>query len=126
VEKILNKKKIREVKKYLVCWKGFTVEHDSWERREDLGNAKAVLEDFEERMKAEIRRQEKLDRAEKQNFRREELLGKFTARMLYGWDDRKFEGEYLKKLKRNWKRWKAIVMRRFGHGQFLFSFSFIF
>ena len=126
MEKILNKKKIREVKKYLVCWKGFTVEHDSWERREDLGNAKAVLEDFEERMKAEIRRQEKLDRAEKQNFRREELLGKFTAKMLYGWDDRKFEGEYLKKLKRNWKRWKAIVMRRFGHGQFLFSFSFIF
>ena len=102
------------------------MEHDSWERREDLGNAKAVLEDFEERMKAEIRRQEKLDRAEKQNFRREELLGKFTAKMLYGWDDRKFEGEYLKKLKRNWKRWKAIVMRCFGHGQFLFSFSFIF
>jgi len=26
------------------------------------------------------------------------------ARMLYGWDDGKFENEYLKKLERNWKR----------------------
>ena len=30
VEKILNKKKIREVKKYLVCWKEFTTEYDTW------------------------------------------------------------------------------------------------
>jgi len=29
VEKILNKKKIRGVEKYLVHWKGFTVEHDT-------------------------------------------------------------------------------------------------
>jgi len=55
VEKILNKRKIRGVKKYLVCWKGFTVEHDSWERREDLGDAKVILEDFEGRMEVEIR-----------------------------------------------------------------------
>jgi len=64
IEKILNKRKIREVKKYLVCWKGFTAEHDSWERREDLENTKAVLEDFKRKMEAEIKRQEKLDRAE--------------------------------------------------------------
>ena len=104
IEEILNKRKIRGVEKYLVHWKGLTAKHDSWERREDLENAKAVLEDFEERMEAEIRRQEKLDRAEKQDFRRGELPGKFTARMLYGWDDGKFEEEYLKKLERNWKR----------------------
>jgi len=83
VEKILNKKKIRGVEKYLVCWMGLIVEHDSWERREYLGNAKAVLEDFEGRMEVEIRRQEKLDRAEEQDFRRGELPGKFIARMLY-------------------------------------------
>jgi len=29
VEKILNKRKIRGVEKYLVCWKGFMVEHDT-------------------------------------------------------------------------------------------------
>ena len=27
--------------------------------------------------------------------------------MLYGWDDGRFEKEYLEKLKRNWKKWKG-------------------
>ena len=46
--------------------------------------------------------------AEERDFRRGELPGKFTARMLYGWDDGKFKEEYLKKLERNWRRWKAV------------------
>ena len=50
IEKILNKGKIRGVDKYLVQWKGFTVEHDTWERKKDLGNAREVLEKFEGRM----------------------------------------------------------------------------
>ena len=86
------------------------MEYDTWERKKDLGNAKEVLEEFKERMDAEIRRQEKIDRVEEQDFRRGELLGKFIARMLYGWNDGKFEEEYLKKLKRNWKRWKAVSL----------------
>jgi len=53
-------------------------------------------------MKAEVRRQEKIDMAEERDFRREELLGKFMAKMLYGWDNGKFEKEYLRKLERNW------------------------
>jgi len=32
VEKILNKKKMRGVEKYLIRWKGFTAEGDTWER----------------------------------------------------------------------------------------------
>ena len=36
VEKILNKKKIRGVEKYLIRWKGFTAEGDTWERKENL------------------------------------------------------------------------------------------
>jgi len=39
-------------------------------------------------------------------YKRMELLGKFTAKMLYGWDDGKFEEENLKKLEKNWKKWK--------------------
>ena len=84
MEEILNKKKMRGVEKYLVWWKGFTAEHDTWERKEDLENAKEVLEEFKERIDAKIRKQEKLDRAEEQDFRRGELLGKLMARMLYG------------------------------------------
>jgi len=85
-----------------------------------------------------------------------ELPGRYTAKMLYGWNDKKFEEEYLKKLERNWNRWKKrkkenkeeykekleeslewnerdeqrsriiCVIGRFGQEQFLFSFSFIF
>ena len=104
VEKILNKKKIREVEKYLVWWKEFMAEGDIQERKENLKNAGKALEEFEERMNTEVRRQEKIDMAEERDFRRGELLEKFTAKMLYGWDDGKFEEEYLKKLERNWRR----------------------
>ena len=83
IEKILNKRKMRGVEKYLVQWKGFIVEHDTWKRKEDLGNAKKVLEELEERIDVEIRRQEKIDRVEEQDFRREELPEKFTVRILY-------------------------------------------
>ena len=35
-----------------------------------------------------------------------ELPGKYMAKVLYGWDDKKFEEEYLRKLEKNWKKWK--------------------
>ena len=47
VERILNKRRVREKNKYLVCWKGFTAESDTWEGRENLKNAKEVIEEFE-------------------------------------------------------------------------------
>jgi len=43
----------------------------------------------------------KIDIAEERDFRRGELLGKYTVKMLYGWNDRKFKEEYLRKLERN-------------------------
>jgi len=55
VEKILNKKKVREVEKYLVYWKEFTAEHNTWEKEKNLKNAREVLEEFEEKMNVEIR-----------------------------------------------------------------------
>ena len=104
VEKILNKKKIRGAEKYLVRWKGFTAEGDTWEKIENLKNAEEAIKEFEGKMNMEVRRQEKIDMVEERDFRRGELPGKFMAKMLYGWDDRKFEEEYLKKLERNWRR----------------------
>jgi len=47
VERILNKRKVRGKDKYLVCWKGFTAESDTWEGRENLENAKEAIEEFE-------------------------------------------------------------------------------
>jgi len=85
-------------------------EGDTWERKEDLKNAREALEEFKRKMNAEVRRQEKINMVEEKNFRREKLPEKFTARMLYGWDNRKFEEEYLKKLEKNWKRWKTVSL----------------
>ena len=77
------------------------VEHDIWEREKNLGNTREAVEEFEGRISAEVRRQEKLDRIEKKNFRRGKLPGKYMAKMLYGWDNEKFEEEHLRKLERN-------------------------
>ena len=41
---------------------------------------------------------------EAEKFRREELSGRYMAKLLYGWDDEKFDEEYLKKLEKNWNK----------------------
>ena len=66
-----------------------------------MKNAGKALKEFEGKMSVEVRRQEKIDMVEERDFRRGKLLEKFTAKMLYGWDDGKFEEKYLKKLERN-------------------------
>jgi len=48
VEKILNKRKVQEKDKFLVQWKGFMAEEDTWESRENLENAEDLLREFEE------------------------------------------------------------------------------
>ena len=48
VEKILNKRKVRGKDKFLVWWKGFTAEGDTWESQENLQNAGDLLREFEE------------------------------------------------------------------------------
>ena len=69
-----------------------------------------MVNEFKGRMNAEVRRQKKIDMAEEKDFRRGELLGKFMAKMLYRWDNGKFEKEYLKRLERNWQRWKSVFL----------------
>ena len=106
MEKILNKRKIREAEKYLVQQKGFIVESDTWEKEEDLRNAKELVDDFKGRMGAKVRQQVGERKAEREKYRRMELLGKYMVKLLYGQDDKKFEEEYLEKLEQNWKRQK--------------------
>ena len=73
-----------------------------------------------------------------EEFKRSKLLRKYIVKILFGWDNKKFENEYLKKLERNWQRWKSVsleetpwrgndvrvINKRLGF--ILFSFSFIF
>ena len=58
-------------------------EHDSCKRKEDLENTKEVVVEFEGRLNAEIRQQEKLDMVKERDFRRGKFLGIYTAKMLY-------------------------------------------
>ena len=74
---------MRGVVKYLVQWKEFTAEHDSWKKKENLKNTKELVAKFEGIINTEVRRQEKLNLREEKEFRRAELLGKYTVRILY-------------------------------------------
>ena len=55
VEKILNKRKIRGVEKYLIRWKRFIAESDTWKKEEDLRNARELVNNFEGRLETEVR-----------------------------------------------------------------------
>ena len=89
------------------------VEGNTWEGLENLKNAGEKIEEFEKgRFEEEIWRirmkkgKEMELNPEAEEFKRGELPGRYTAKLLYGWDDKKFDEEYLKKLQKNWNRWK--------------------
>jgi len=99
VEKILNKRKVQGKDKYLVRWKGFTAEGDIWETRENLENAKELVEVFEKEYKGkdqELRRQERSE--EDKDYWRGEFPEWYTARKLFGWSDGEYDRKYWKKV----------------------------
>jgi len=55
VEKILNKRTVRGKEKFLVRWKGYMVEEDTWENKENLENAKELVEEFEREYGEEVK-----------------------------------------------------------------------
>jgi len=58
-------------------------ESDTWEGRENLGNAKEVIEEFEKEYRwdmEDIRKQKR----EEGTFRKGELPGRFIAKKLFG------------------------------------------
>jgi len=62
------------------------------------------LEEFEGRMNVKVRRQEKIEIAEKKDLRKRDLPGRFIAKMLYGQDNGN--------LKRNWQKWKSVSLKK--------------
>jgi len=105
VKKIINKRKVWGRNKYLVQWKGCTAEKDIWESRENLKNAMELVEEFEKEYhreeEEEVRRQEA--EGDRKTFSRE-LLGRYMAKLLYRWGNKKYNKEYWKQMEENWRR----------------------
>ena len=81
--------------KYLVRWKGYVAEKDTWEGLEDLKNARNLVEEFKKEIrKEEVRRVEKRKGKQKaievelnpevEELKRNELPEKYIARILFG------------------------------------------
>ena len=52
------------------------MESNTWERKEDLEHARELVNKFEGRMNAKVRRQKKIDMVEEKDFRRGGVAGK--------------------------------------------------
>ena len=72
-------------------------ENNIQKKKKDLENTKEVVAEFERRISIEVKKQEKLNLVEEQDYRRGKLLEKYMAKMLYEQNNRKFKKEYLKK-----------------------------
>jgi len=85
VEKIMNKRQVRGKDKYLVWWKGYTVEEDTWESKENLKNASNLVQEFEKEYKREEEEETRWqERKEEKDVFSRELPGKYMAKLLYG------------------------------------------
>ena len=106
MEKIINKRIVWGKEKFLVRWKGYTAEANMWESRENLENARKLVEEFEREYgeEAEELRQQKLEEEEKEFSH--ELPREFTAKLLYRWGRKRYKREREKKWDKNWNRWK--------------------
>jgi len=101
MEKILNKRMIRGKEKFLVRWKGYMAEEDTWENRENLENAKGLVEEFEREYREEVKELRQQEQEEEEKEFSWELPREFTAKLLYGWGKRKYEREREKRWKEN-------------------------
>jgi len=75
------------------------MEEDAWKSQENLKNISELVEEFEREYgrteEEEARRQETEENRKTFN---KELPGKYTAKLLYRWGERKYEQEYWKKI----------------------------
>jgi len=93
VEKIINKRTVRGKEKFLVRWKGYMVEEDTWENRENLENAKELVEEFEKIYGEGVKELRQQEQEEEEKEFSQELPREFTAKLLYSWGKRRYERE---------------------------------
>ena len=91
VEEILDRQERRGKMKYLVKWKEYTAEENTWKGLENLKNVMEKIEEFEkERFEEEIQRirikkgKEMKLNLEAEEFKRGELPGRYIVKLLYG------------------------------------------
>ena len=67
-----------------------------------------MVNEFKGRLSVEVRRQEKIETERKikgnlriEEYGRSKLPEKYMVKLLYSWNDGRFEKEYLRKLERN-------------------------
>jgi len=81
-------------------------EEDTWENRENLKNAKELVEEFKRIYGEEVKelRQQEQEKEEKEFS--QELSREFMAKLLYGWRKRRYGREREKRWDENWSQWK--------------------
>jgi len=104
VEKIINKRTVRGKEKFLVRWKGYIVEEDTWKNKENLENAKELVEEFEKIYGEGVKELRRQKQEEEEKEFSQELPREFTAKLLYSWRKRRYEREREKRWDENWSR----------------------
>jgi len=67
---------------------------------------KEAIEEFEKEYQRDIEDVAQQEHKEG-TFQRRELPGRFMAKKLYGWLDKRYDQEYWGKMEKNWRRWKG-------------------
>jgi len=97
------------------------VEEDTWKSKENLKNAMEIVKEFEkeysrEEEEEEVRQQEA--EGNRKTFSRE-LPGRYMAKLLYRWDNKRYDREYWKQMEENWRWWKKNPFSRYNKNLFL-------
>jgi len=106
VEKILNKRVVRGKKKFLVQWKEYTVEEDTWKKRENLENTKELVEEFERDYREETKEIKRQEKEDNQKVFSRGLPGRFTAKILWEWSNKEYDRQRERRWEKNWNWWK--------------------
>ena len=87
---------------------------DTWESKKNLKNAMDLVNEFkrehEREEEEEVRWQE--NKEDKEIFSRK-LLWRYMAKLMYGWENKRYEREYWKWIKENWRQWKRNLFSRY-------------
>jgi len=79
-------------------------EEDTWESKENLKNASELVEEFEKQYGREEEEETwRQEVEEEKNVFSRELLGRYMAKLLYGWGEKRYKQEYWKRLEENWR-----------------------